>query len=106
MTVKGSGAVEMDIAISQVNYMGIPMIWDPVFDDLEADLSPAQEWDSRCYFLNTRFLKLRPMQGQDMITRNPPRAYDRYTHYWAVTWRGGMTTNNPGSMALLTVTGS
>ncbi len=106
MMVTGSGGVEMDIAISQTNYMGVPMIWNPVFDDLEADLSPAQEWTSRCYFLNTRFLKLRPMRGQDMITRNPPRAYDRYTHYWAVTWRGGMTTNNPGSMAVLTVTGS
>lgn len=106
MTVKGSGGVEMDIAISQVNYMGIPIIWDPVFDDLDTALSPTQEWASRCYFLNTNYLSLRPLQGHDMISRAPPRAYDRYTHYWATTWRGGLTTKNPGSMAVLTVTGS
>ncbi len=106
MMVSGKGGVEMDIAISQTNYMGVPMVWSPVFDDLEANLSPTQQWDSRCYFINTNFLKLRPAKGQDMITRNPPRAYDRYTHYWALTWRGGLTTNKPGSMAVLTVTGS
>lgn len=106
MMVKGKGGVDMDIAIQGTNYMGVPMIWDPVFDDLDAALSPTQEWASRCYFINTKMISLRPMEGQDMISRAPPRAYDRYTHYWAVTWRGSMTTKNPGSMALITVTGS
>jgi hypothetical protein len=105
MTVSGKTG-PMDIAINEINYKGVPIIWDPVMDQLQTDLSPVQEWTSRCYFLNRNYLKLRPAQGQDMVSRNPPRAFDRYTHYWAMTWRGGVTTNNPGSMGLLTVTGS
>lgn len=107
MTISGNGkAGAMDIAVNEINYKGVPIIWDPVFEDLDTDLSPTQEWESRCYFLNTKFLKLRPMEGQDMKTRRPPRAYDRYTHYWGLTWRGGLTTNRPSCMAVMTVTGS
>jgi len=106
MTVRGKGGTDMDLAINAVNFKGVPIIWDPVFFDLDAADSPTQEWESRCYFLNTRFLTLRPMEGQDMIVRNPPRAYDRYTHYWGLTWRGGITTNRPSAMGLITVTGS
>lgn len=107
MTISGNGkASAMDIAVNEINYKGVPIIWDPVFEDLDAALSPTDEWESRCYFLNTKFLKLRPAKGQDMKTRRPPRAYDRYTHYWGLTWRGGLTTNRPSCMAVLTVTGS
>lgn len=107
MTISGNGkASAMDIAVNEINYKGVPIIWDPVFETLDADLSPTDEWESRIYFLNTNFLKLRPMEGQDMKTRRPPRAYDRYTHYWGLTWRGGLTTNRPSCMAVLTVTGS
>jgi len=105
MTISGKTG-PMDIAINEINYKGIPIIWDPIFDDLDADFSPVQEWSSRCYFLNTNFLKLRPAQGQDMVSRKPQRSYDRYTHYWAFTWRGGLTTKHPGSMGVLTVTGA
>ena len=104
--VQPRGGTRLDPSITDLYFKGIMLKWDPVMDDLEADLSPTQEWDSRCYFLNTRFLKLRPAKGQDMVVRRPPRAYDRYTHYWGLTWRGGVTTNRPGSMAVLSATGS
>jgi len=107
LMITGNGkAGPMDIAVNAVNYKGVPIIWDPVFYDLDAADSPGQEWESRCYFLNTRYLKLRPAEGQDMVVRRPPRAYDRYTHYWGLTWRGAITTTNPGAMAVLSVTGS
>jgi hypothetical protein len=32
--------------------------------------------------------RLRPLQGHDTVSRKPPRAYDRYEYYWAITWRG------------------
>lgn len=104
--VTGRGGDNMDGAINRLYFKGVEIVWDPVFYDLDVADSPAQEWESRCYFLNTRFLSLRPAEGQDMVTRRPPRAYDRYTHYWGMTWRGTMTTNRPGCMGVLTVTGS
>jgi hypothetical protein len=106
MTVSGKGGTDMDIAINAINYKGVPIIWNPVFDDLQTLTSAAQQWESRCYMLNTRFMNLRPAEGQDLVVRRPPRAYNRYTHYWGLTWRGAMTIKRPSAMALLTVTGS
>jgi len=106
ININQRGGTSLDPAVNDLYFKGIPVIWDPVMDDLETALSPTQQWDSRCYFLNTRFMKLRPAQGQDMVVRRPPRAYDRYTHYWGLTWRGAMTITRPSAMGLLTVTGS
>lgn len=100
------GGYTLDGGNTGLYYKGLPIVWDPVFTDLDTADSPTQEWDSRCYFLNTRFIKLRPAEGQDMVTRRPPRAYDRYTHYWGLTWRGAMTITRPSAMSLITVTGS
>jgi len=95
------GGVTMDPSISRLYFKNVELVWDPILDDLQTATSAVVEWDKRCYFLNSRFLKLRPAKGQDMIVRRPPRSYDRYTHYWGLTWRGGMTTNRPGSMAVV-----
>ena len=101
MIIPGKGGVDMDQSVNALSFKGVPLIWDPVFDDLQTNLGGS--WSKRCYFLNSNYLSLRPGKGQDMIVRRPPRVYNRYTHYWGLTWRGGMTTNNPGSMAVLTI---
>jgi hypothetical protein len=102
--VMGRGGVaSADGSINELTFKGVPIVWDPVMDDLQAALSPVVPWDKRMYMLNTRFLKLRPAQGQDMVTRRPPRVYNRYTHYWGLTWRGAFTTNRPSAQAVLSV---
>lgn len=87
-------------------FKGVPIVWDPVFDILDTEDSPTQEWTSRCYFLNTRFLKLRPIKGHWMVSRRPPRVYDRYVQYWATTAKCALTTGKRRSHGVLTVTGS
>lgn len=84
-------------------FHGKQMIWDPVFSDLDTAFSPATAWEKRCYFLNCRHLRLRPVEGQDMVTRKPPRAYDRYEYYWGLTWRGALTTNRRNAHAVLAI---
>ncbi len=84
-------------------FHGVRMTWDPEFLDLDVLLAPAIPWQKRCYFLNTKFLKLRPAEGHDMITRKPPRVYNRYTYYWGITWRGGMTLNRSNAHAFLSI---
>jgi hypothetical protein len=98
-----NGGINLDGGSDNPTFKGVPIVWDPVMDDLQAALNPTVNWDKRCYFLNTRFLKLRPAQGQDMVTRKPPRVYNRYTHYWGLTWRGAMTITRPGAMAVLSI---
>lgn len=85
----------------QLTFQGVEMTWSPEFAELDARYAPATLWEKRCYFLNTNTIRLRPIQGQDMVNRKPPRAYDRYEYYWAITWRGGMTLNQGNANSAL-----
>jgi len=69
-----------------MTFHGVQIHWDPTFADL------GSTWEKRMYFINSKHLKLRPLSGHDMITRKPPRAYDKYQYYWGLTWRGAMCT--------------
>lgn len=84
-----------------LHFQQVPIVWNPVFEDLDSEYSPTETWESRCYFLNCKHIRLRPMEGHDMVTRNPPRVYDRYTYYWGLTWKGAMTTNRRNAHAML-----
>lgn len=102
--VMGRGGVSTaDGSINELTFKGVPLVWDPVMDDLQAALDPTIDWDKRAYLLNTRYIKLRPAEGQDMVTRRPPRVYNRYTHYWGITWRGAMTITRPSAQAVLSI---
>lgn len=72
---------------------GVPVIWNPEFSEIDALDSPTVPWEERCYLLNMRTIKLRPAKGHNMISRTPPRVYNKYVHYWALTWKGGLTCN-------------
>jgi hypothetical protein len=76
-----------------LTFHGVEMQWSPEFADLDSRYAPATAWEKRCYFLNSNHITLRPLQGHDMVTRKPPRAYDSYTYYWAIVWRGAVTMN-------------
>ena len=85
-------------------FKGKEIMWSPEFADLDTRYAPATPWEKRCYFINTRHLCLRPLQGHDMVSRKPPRAYDRYEYYWAVTWRGALTVNLSNAHGVLALT--
>lgn len=107
-------ASEFDPAIRQgdmgvatgLHFNGVPIYWSPEFKELDDLNSPTQEWESRCYFINKRHLKWRPARGHDMVTRKPPREYNRYVWYWALTHKGVFCTNRRNAHAVLSVTGS
>lgn len=101
--MQSKDGISLDAGNKALSFRGIPLVWDPVMDDLQAALAPVVPWDKRAYFLNSRFLHLRPAQGQDMVVRKPPRVYNRYTHYWGLTWRGAVTITRPASMSVLAI---
>ena len=82
-------------------FKGVEIIWDPVFQNLDALYAPGTSWESRLYMLNTRHLQLRPIKGHWMIPRRPPRVYDRYIHYWALTAKAALTTGKRNAHAVL-----
>jgi hypothetical protein len=86
-----------------LSFHGVPIVWNPEFGDLQDLYAPATSWDKRCYIENLNHVKLRPIQGQDMITRKPPRAYDKYEWYWGLTWRGAKTMNRGNAHAVVSI---
>jgi hypothetical protein len=84
-------------------FKGVEIMWDPVMSVLDALDAPAVPWEKRCYFLNSRYLTLRPIKGHWMVPRRPPRVYDRYVHYWAVTSKAALTTGKRSSHAVISV---
>ena len=38
-----------------------------------------------------------------MISRKPPRAYDKYEYYWGLTWRGALTQNRSNAQAVVSI---
>jgi hypothetical protein len=105
-TNMNQGGTKLDAGIGQgVNtglyFKGVELVWDPVFDVLDTEDTPATPWADRCYFLNTRHIALRPIKGHWMVSRKPPRVYDRYVHYWALTAKAAMTTNKRRAHAVL-----
>lgn len=101
----GGKARDIDGGVSGIYFKGVEIQWCPEFDDnFGGFVSPTPTWTKRCYFINSRHLTLRPMEGQDMVTRKPPRVYDKYVYYWALTWRGSLTTNRANAHAVLSMT--
>ncbi|HHN74661.1 MAG TPA: phage major capsid protein [Acidobacteria bacterium] len=92
-------------AEGEVYYQGVPVVWCPTFDLLDGtgigEDASNPNWSKRCYFINTRFLKLMPIKGQHMVTRTPPRTYNKYEYYWALTTRFYLVNSRPTAHAVL-----
>jgi hypothetical protein len=97
------GGVSIDAGTTGIYFKGVELVWDPVFDILDTLDAPASTWAKRCYFINTKFMKLRPIKGHWMVSRKPPRIYDRYIQYWALTSKAALTTNKRNAHAVLTI---
>jgi hypothetical protein len=101
-------AVTLDNGVGQgtstgLYFKGVPINWDPVFSTMDTLDSPAVHWTKRLYMLNTRRIQLRPIKGHWMIPRRPPRVYDRYVHYWALTAKAALTTGKRNAHAVLAI---
>lgn len=107
--VKPNGEpVDIDAGIGEGTDWGLtfknrPLVWDPVMTELDTLDNPAIPWSKRCYFINTKNISLRPISGHWMVQRKPPRVYDRYVHYWALTSKAALTTNKRNAHAVLSI---
>lgn len=97
------GSDKLDPSVSEMAFHKVPMVWDPVFEDLDTALAPAIAWQKRCYFLNTNHMSYRPAQGHDMISRKPPRVYNRYTNYIGLTSKLALTVNRMNAHAVFSI---
>ncbi len=94
---------EIEGGTKVLTFHGIEILWNPEFQDLDNTYAPGTPWLKRCYGINMQRMKLRPIEGQDMLTRKPPRAYDKYEWYWGLTWRGALTMDRSNAHSVLAV---
>lgn len=94
------GGVSVDAATVGLNFHGVPVEWDPTLDELDALLSTTTRTKTM-YFLNSKRLVLRPMQGHWMVNRKPERLPDRYVHYFGQTSKYSLTTDKRNALAVL-----
>jgi len=86
-------------------FQGVPIMYDPSFEVLDTvDSETDNPWTERCYFINSKHMKLRPAEGHDMVARKPPRAFGNYVHRWGLTWKGGLCINRSNCHAVLQLT--
>jgi len=104
MDYGATGFKRVATGTEMVTFHGVEIEWAPEFSELDSEFGGSPTWEKRCYFLRIgENMKLRPMKGHDMITRKPPRPYDRYEYYWAITWRGAVTLNRASNFAVLSL---
>lgn len=99
--VMGKSATTFDASIGDLNFHGVPVIWDPTFEALDTLLSTTTQTKT-CYYLNDS-IKLRPVKGEWMRTRLPDKLPDRYVWYFGKTSKFGMTANKRNSTAVLSI---
>ena len=92
----GTGATVAGGVMTGLAFKTIPILWNPVFQDLDAAHSPATAWEKRGYLLNCRSLNLSPIEGYDRNDGNGktemlPPVYDRRAFYWRQAWKGALT---------------
>jgi hypothetical protein len=102
------GGVTMDASVGDgtrtgLYFKNVEVRWDPVMTELDALYAPTIPWEKRCYFINSRFLSLRPITGHWMVPRKPARVYDRYVHYWGLTAKAAFTVSKRNAHAVLSI---
>jgi len=102
LAVQGAKGAAIDPSVDGVNFHGIPLIWDPTFEQLDTLLGTTTQTKT-CYFLNSKALKLRPVKGNWMRDRKPDSLPDRYVTYFAKTSKYGLTSNKRNALAVLTI---
>jgi hypothetical protein len=94
------GGVTIDPATGDLFFHGVPVQWDPTFDELDALLGTTT-WSKTALFLPSGRIKLRPLRGEWMRNRKPERLPDRYVHYFAKTSKYGLTTDKRNALGFL-----
>lgn len=104
LAIQQRGGVNLDPSITGANYKGVPLVWDPTFEQLDTLLGAiTYPWTKRAYGINSKRLKFRPWKGRWMLDRKPERLPDRYVHYFGKTGSWALTTDKRSSHFVMSI---
>lgn len=81
-------------------FKGVEILWSPQFETLQTTESAAIDWNKRCYFINTKHLKLR---DDDMDIVTPTRPHNTLAIYAMVNLRLALTCSQRNAHAVLAI---
>ena len=81
-------------------FKGVEIIWDPQFEELQTLETATVNWNKRCYFINTKFMKYR---DDDMDIVTPVRPHDTLAMYAMVNLRMALSTSRRNAQAVLAI---
>lgn len=81
-------------------FKGVEIIWDPQFEELQTLETPTINWNKRCYFLNTKYLRYR---DNDMDIVTPVRPHDVLAMYAMVNLRCALTMSRSTAHSVLAI---
>ncbi len=96
-TMTGFNSTEKtNIGMADVVIPGVgPVVYDPWLDD--------NGLGKYCFVFDSRRLRLRPMEGEDMKVLNPERPYDYMVFLKSITWTGTLTCNQMNAQGVFSV---
>ncbi len=100
---QGANGASLDGAISDLTFKGVPLVIDYQFEELQNLTSSLTDWDNRCYFINTKHMTLRKLEGHDMKLRTPARKGDKFVAEFGMSDKYSLTCNRMNAHAVLSV---
>lgn len=95
------GGVTIDPSTGSLFFHGVPLLWDPTFEELDTLLGTTTQTKT-AFFLNDA-VKLRPLSGEWMRDRKPKNLPDRYVTYFGRTCKYGLTSDQRNALAVLSI---
>jgi hypothetical protein len=91
----GTGGGTLDGSIGNATFDKLPLTYAPTMDDLGLE--------KFCYFVDTKVIKVRPIEGEDMKKHTPSRPHNKYVLYRATTWAGGLTARQRNTSGVFSI---
>jgi hypothetical protein len=85
----------IDASVADISFKGLNIEYDPTLDDL----SKAKY----AYVLDTRRIYPMVVSGEDMQKHSPARPENKYVFYRAITWVGGLVTDQRNAHAVFSI---
>lgn len=85
---------DIGMGVLSINGLGT-LQYDPTLDTLGRE--------DYAYFIDTRAIQLRPIEGEDQKIHNPARPHDKMVMYRSFTWAGGLTMTQSNTSMVVQV---
>jgi hypothetical protein len=83
-----------EVGMGEITLRGLgKFAYDPTLDDMGRD--------DFMYMIDTKAIKLRPIEGEDMKKHFPARPHDKMVIYRSMTWAGGLTAHQMNTSAVI-----